>query len=106
MSGRRVLVTLEMRVQVPDGTTGITETFTEVGEFWGHLGGVSGVVNIGTAQIEDGVTHRLVLRWVDPTTFTHFSRDGERFRVRGTRDPDMRRRWIEIMAEQLEAVAA
>ncbi len=98
---RRVLITLERRTQEPDGTTGITEAFLDVGEYAAHVGGVTGAVNVATAQVDEGVTHRAVLRWVDPTTFTHFSLDGQRFRVRATRDPDMRRRWIEIMAEQL-----
>lgn len=101
-----MLVRLEMRVQVPDGSTGITETFTDLGEVWAHVGGVQGLVAVGTAQVEEGVTHRMVIRWVDPTTFTHVSRDGERFRVRGTRDPDLRRRSLEIMAEQLALEAA
>lgn len=98
---RRVLITLEQRVQVANGTTGITETYQSVGEYRAHVGGVSGLANVGTAQIEDGTTHRVVIRWVDPTTFTHFRRDNERFRVKGTRDPDYRRRWLEIMGEQL-----
>lgn len=99
-------LTLERRTQEADGTTGITETFLSVGDVWGDLAGVQGVVTIGAAQVEEGVTHRMVIRWVDPTTFTHFSNGyGERFRVRGTRDPDMRRRWLEVMAEQLAVEA-
>lgn len=98
---KRHLITLEMRTQVANGSTGITETFVPVGDVWAHIGGVSGLVNIGTAQVEEGTTHRMVIRWVDPTTFTHFSRGSERFRVRGTRDPDFRRRQLEVMGEQL-----
>lgn len=95
------LITLERRVQAADGSTGITETFVSVGDIWVDIGGVSGLMNIGTAQIEEGVTHRVVMRWVDPSTFTHFSRGSERFRVRNTRDPDQRRRWLEVSGEQL-----
>jgi head-tail adaptor len=101
----RHLLTLELRVQSADGSTGLTETFAAVADVWADLAGVSGIQSIGTTQVEEGVTHRAVLRWADPTTFTHFSHNGERFRVRGTRDPDMRRRWLEVMAEQLMSEA-
>lgn len=98
---KRHRITLEMRTQAANGSTGITEAFVSAGDVWAHVGGVAGLVNVGTAQVDEGVTHRMVIRWVDPTTFTHFSRDGERFRVRGTRDPDYRRKWLEVMGEQL-----
>jgi head-tail adaptor len=103
---KRRLVTLERRTQAADGSIGIAESFLEVQPAWAHVAGVSATMQVGMAQVEDGVTHRLVMRWVDPTTWTHLSIDGERYRVRGTRDPDTRRKWLEVMAEKLNAVAA
>jgi head-tail adaptor len=100
---RKRRITLERRTQAADDATGLTDTFLEVSGAWAHVGGVAGTIQVGTAQIEEGVTHRLVMRWVDPTTFTHFSLSGERYRVRGTRDPDARRKWLEVMAERLDA---
>lgn len=103
---RKLLVTLERRAQAADGGSGITDTFDEVATVRAHVGGVSGAIQIGDMQIEDGVTHRMVLRWSDPTVFTHFSVSAERYRVRSTRDPDGRRRWLEVMGEKLNAEVA
>lgn len=99
---KRHLVTLERRIQVPNGTVGLTETYAEVAQAWATLGAVAPAINLAAVQVQDGVTHRLVLRWVDPSTFTHIAAKGgaQRFRVRGTRDPDGFQRWLEVSAEE------
>lgn len=100
---RKVRITLERRVQAADSGTGIADSFDPIGDVWAYVGGVAGAIQIGDIQVEEGVTHRVVMRWSDPTVFTHFSMSAERYRVRSTRDPDSRRRWLEIMAEKLIA---
>jgi head-tail adaptor len=99
---RRHLVALERRIQSPDGTVGLTETYAVVGQAWATVGAVAPAINLDAVQVQDGVTHRLVFRWVDPSTFTHIAAKGgaQRFRVRGTRDPDGLQRWIEVSAEE------
>lgn len=96
-------VTLEMRQQAADNSTGIAETFATVAEVWGAVEATRGSVYIGSIQVGDAITHRITLRWVDPSTFTHLSvnEGAQRFRKRDARDPDGRRRWLEVMAEEM-----
>ena len=95
-------VALEMRQQAADGSTGIAETFATVAEVWGAVEATRGSVYIGSIQVGEAITHRITLRWVDPTSFTHLSvnEGAQRFRKRDARDPDGRRRWLEVMAEE------
>jgi len=96
-------VALEMRQQAADGSTGIAETFAKVAEVWGAVEATRGSGYIGSIQVGDAITHRITLRWLDPTTFTHLSvnEGAQRFRKRDARDPDGRRRWLEVMAEEM-----
>lgn len=96
-------VTLEMRQQAADNSTGIAETFATVAEVWGAVEATRGSVYIGSIQVGEAITHRITLRWMDPTTFTHLSvnEGAQRFRKRDARDPDGRRRWLEVMAEEM-----
>lgn len=96
-------VALELRQQAANASTGIAETFAPVASVWGAVEATRGSVYIGSIQVGEAITHRITLRWVDPTTFTHLSvNDGaQRFRKRDARDPDGRRRWLEVMAEEM-----
>lgn len=95
----RVLV--EQRVQAADGSVGITTTFAAVAETWAEVQAVKGAVYAAGLQVGEGPTHRIVMRWRDPTTFDHVSRGDQRWRVRDSRDPDGRRVVLEVMAEEL-----
>ena len=96
-------VALEMRQQAADNATGIAETFATVAEVWGAVEATRGSVYIGSIQVGEAITHCITLRWVDPSTFTHLSvnEGAQRFRKRDARDPDGRRRWLEVMAEEM-----
>lgn len=102
---KRQLVTLLMRSQGADtvgGAVGLTETLTEVIELWAAIGASRPVVHIGDTQVLQEVTHRMVLPFVDPTTWTHVTVNAgaQRFRKRESRDPDGRRRLLEVMLEE------
>lgn len=105
IGGLRNRVRLEQRSQVADNSVGITEGFAEIAEVWGSVYATRGAVYLGSMQVGETITHRIVLRWTDPTAFTHLSTDGgtRRFRKRDARDPDGRRRWLEVMAEELSS---
>ena len=96
-------VSLEMRQQAADGSTGIAETFALVDQVWGAVEATRGSVYIGSIQVGEAITHRITLRWVDPSSFTHLwvNEGAQRFRKRDARDPDGRRRWLEVMAEEM-----
>lgn len=97
---RRQLVTLENRVQQPDGGTGLVETFVPVTQIWAAIGATRGAVIQGDVQTLDAVTHRVVMRWVDPATWTHVSVGARRFRRREVVDPDGRMRVLEALVEE------
>lgn len=94
-------LTVEQRVQAADGSVGITTTYSAVAQTWGEVLAVKGAVYAAGLQVGEGPTHRITLRWRDPTTFDHISLGAQRFRVRDARDPDGRRVVLEVMAEEL-----
>lgn len=94
-------VTVEQRVQAADGGVGLTTTYSVVAETWADIQAVKGAVYAAGLQVGEGPTHRIVMRWRDPTTFDHLSLGAQRWRVRDARDPDGRRVMLEIMAEEL-----
>jgi SPP1 family predicted phage head-tail adaptor len=98
----RHLLTLEQRTQVADGAVGITTAYTTVTQVWGDVQATRGAVYLAGLQIGEGPTHRIVIRYRPRTTFDHVSAGARRWRVRDVRDPDGRRKWLEIMAEELQ----
>jgi SPP1 family predicted phage head-tail adaptor len=121
----RHLLTLEQRTQVADATVGITTAYTPVAQVWGDVQATRGAVYVAGMQIGEGPTHRIVIRYRDRTTFDHVAElvldagtattedfdylagtylaaTERRWRVRDVRDPDGKRKWIEIMAEELK----
>lgn len=124
----RHLLTLEQRTQVADATVGITTAYTPVAQVWGDVQATRGAVYVAAVQVGEGPTHRIMIRYRERTTFDHVAElvldPGEsvteafdyttgsylaaterRWRVRDVRDPDGRRRWLEIMAEELQPEA-
>ena len=92
---------VEQRVQAVDGTVGITTSYSAVAETWADIQAVRGAVYAAGLQVGEGPTHRILMRWRDPTAFDHLSRGDQRWRVRDARDPDGRRVMLEVMAEEL-----
>ena len=94
-------VSLEQRVQAADGSVGMTTSYTVVATAWAEVKAVRGSVYAAGVQVGDGPTHRITLRYRDATTFDHISLGAQRWRVRDARDPDGRRRILDVMAEEL-----
>lgn len=94
---------LEDFAQTPDEEISLTETFGEIGRTWGEVTGIGDAIYAATAQLEESVTHRITIRWRPVQTFDHISRasGGQRWRVRGIRDPDGTRRFLQIEAEEI-----
>lgn len=94
-------VTIEQRVQVADGAVGITTTYSPVAQTWADVQAVRGSIYAAGVQVGEGPTHRITMRYRDATGFDHVSLGSQRWRVRDARDPDGRRRVLEVMAEEL-----
>lgn len=98
----RHLLTLEQRTQAADGSVGITTGYTAVARVWAKVEATKGAIYVAGMQIGEGPTHRIVIRYRERTTFDHASEGARRWRVRDVRDPDGKRKWLEIMAEELK----
>lgn len=94
-------VNLEQRAQAADASVGLTTSYTIVATAWAEVRAVRGVVYAAGVQVGEAPTHRITLRYRDPTTFDHISLGSQRWRVRDARDPDGRRRILDVMAEEL-----
>lgn len=102
----RHLLTLENRTQAPDLTTGFNETFAAVGTAWACIEPLRGAMQMDGVQVMDAATHWILIRYVEPGTFTHLSDGARRFRKRETKDPDGRRVWLQVHAEEETTGAA
>lgn len=94
-------VNLEQRSQVADASVGITTTYNLVAQAYAEVQAVRGSIYAAGVQVGEGPTHRITIRYRDPTTFDHVSQGAQRWRVRDARDPDGRRRILSIMAEEM-----
>ncbi len=98
----RDYLTLEAQAQAPTGATGMTVTYTVVENVWGELRGVREGTYAEALQTSDAATHVIRIRWRARTDFDHVSADGgRRWIVRGIRDPDNRRRYLDVFATEL-----
>ena len=70
-------------------------------EAWAEVKAVRGSIYAAGVQVGEGPTHRITMRYRDATGFDHVSLGSQRWRVRDARDPDGRRRVLEVMAEEL-----
>lgn len=103
----RFSVALQTRSTAPAGGSAgsaLTETYTTVATTWASIEGLSGARFLAGQQLEDKITHRIIIRWRDPTSFTHVLNGTDRYRVRGALDPDGTRRHLELNCEQMRAV--
>ncbi|MFH5927149.1 head-tail adaptor protein [Roseomonas xinghualingensis] len=100
---RHRLVLEQRSSDAPDFS--LQDTFTPVAEVWGAVEAVRGSVYAAGLQLEERITHRITLRYRNPTTFDHIRQDGtgHRFKVRDARDVDGRRIELEVMAEEVTA---
>lgn len=94
-------VKLEQRNQEADIGVGLITNYTLVSWAYAEIEAVRGSVYIAALQVGEGPTHRMTIRYRDPTTFDHVSEREQRWRVRDARDPDGRRQILLIMAEEM-----
>lgn len=98
----RDLVTLEKRNQASDTEYSITTTYAAVGVAYAKIEAVKGSVYEATIQVGEGPTHRIAMRY-RPADFDFITDGSHRWEVRDSRDPDGRREWLIVMAEEQTA---
>lgn len=105
----RFLVTLASRVQAPDDTTGITETFGNRMDVYADVTPIGLQTYIAGQQIDTPYSHRIVIRWIDDLDLfdvvlrTITRADGtdrqELYRIRRMAEWEGRQRFVVIDAE-------
>lgn len=101
----RARIHLQAKAQVPSGSSSLTASFSTVATVYAKAVAISGGMLVDGVQTEEVVTHRFFIRYrADRAAWRFVLFDDRRFEVRRTRDPDERKRWLEILAEELGPV--
>jgi SPP1 family predicted phage head-tail adaptor len=99
-------VEIQLRAQVPDGGTSLTESRTKItdGDVWANVAELSGVARIATVNAGgvDTPTHAFTIRYREDVGRQHSILFRSRnYRVLTVRDPDKgARRRLEIITEE------
>lgn len=94
---------LQSRALTPSGTDTATETYTTVARVPARIRAIFGGRVIDNIQDQARATHVIVIRYrSDQSAWRWLLYDGRRFRVHTIMDPDERRMWLELLAEEVE----
>lgn len=99
----RHLVALEKRAQASDSDYGISTSYALIENAWAEIESVKGGVYEATIQVGNGPTHRITLRYRSAIDFDFVFDGSRRWEVKDARDPDGRRQWLVVMAEEQTA---
>lgn len=95
-------IVLEARTQAASGAEAIADSFATVDTVWGQVDQIAGGMIVSGAQTEERVTHRIVIRnRTDLSSWRFLTWDSKRMQVRSTRAADDRKRFLEILAEEI-----
>lgn len=91
---------LEAPVETPDGLGGVTRGYAPVATLWAAVEPIAARGDVVADAAGTAVTHRIVIRYSPDITSRHRLRDGARlYRVATVRET-VRRRFLEIHAEE------
>lgn len=97
---RRVIV--RRRVDVPALDQGLEQTFPEASPRWARIEPAGAAVYSGSVQIDDAVTHRITMRYLDGLTNAHEVVHGSRvYRVKRVTDMNGGHRFTMLDVEEL-----
>lgn len=95
-------VQLQKRTEAPTGTDDLTATYVTVATVWARIRAIAGGLLIEGVQDTERITHRFDIRYrTDQPAWGYIETDGRRFAVRAVRDPEERKRFLEIDAEEV-----
>ena len=98
-------ITLQARTQTPTGGGGFSDAYTTVASVRAAIRTIFGGRLIDGVQDQERVTHNFTIRYrPDRAAWRYVLFDGRRFTVRTVSDPDERKRWLEILAEETTVV--
>lgn len=95
-------IALQGRTQTPNAGGGFDDAYTTVATVRAKIRTLFGGRLIDGVQDQERVTHNFVIRYrADRAAWRYVLFDGRRFAVRTVADPTERKRWLEILAEEL-----
>ena len=96
-------LTLEAPVEIADGAGGVTRSYAAVATLWAAVEPIAARHDVVAAAAGATVTHRIVIRYASDITTRHRLRDGAQLYRIVTLRETVRRRFLEIRAEQRDA---
>lgn len=88
-------LSLQSRIETPDGLGGFTESWNEVATLFGRIEPVSATSVFGPDQTVETVTHRITLRWRETVASgMRFVRQNRIFDIVTVHDPDDTGRYL------------
>ena len=97
----RFRLEIQVETQTSFELSQMKSTFQTIATVWGHVRDVSAREMLYGKQIDDKVTHRATIRYRhDVTTENWILWDGRKFRIRGVKDTQERRRFLILDLEE------
>lgn len=94
-------ITIQNRTQVADGFGGYTETWATFATVWAEVKAVSSRERFFSGKLELNITHKITIRYLAGVEGDmRISFDSRIFKIIGARDPEERKAWLEIDAEE------
>lgn len=95
-------VALQARTQTPGGSGVITDSFATVATVYAAVEQIAGAMMLAGQQTEERATHKVTIRnRTDLEAWRYLLWDGKRMKVQETRAADDRKRFLEILAEEM-----
>jgi len=94
-------ITIQNRTQSSDGMGGVTESWSTFATVWASIDPMKAGEVFWARHIESRVTHKVMIRYLNGlTTSMRFTFGGRTFQIKGIRNLEERRQWMEIVAEE------
>jgi len=99
----RDVVELQTRSQVASGTSDLADSYTIVATVRARVRALFGTKVIDNVQTQERATHVFVIyHRSDVQAWQFLQANGKRYRVVQVMEPDDRRRWLEVLAEEIK----
>ncbi len=95
-------IELQNRTEAFTGTDDLQSDYVVIATVWARMRAIAGGLSIDGVQETERITHRFDIRHrTDQPSWNYVETDGRRFVVRAVRDPEERKRFLEIDAEEV-----
>lgn len=97
----RKRISIERLTETPDGGGGWTVTWAELDKAWAYIKPLSGTESMVAMQLEDVITHDIVIRYrSDITAKDRIVYAGRDFNIISVINPEERDKWLQLRCEE------